>query len=348
MRAIVWILLLFLLGCVQPTMETPSVDTPTTPIETTPPIIVEEEPAIPTDVNVTILAGVKGPILANPTEAFDDMNAECAFGVCTLTFAYYPELDEGQTLHFNSLDYNLLNNTSVFLDEPHYYIVALTTDPVMKNGIFSYAKNDHTYVSNYWATFKKVNNALPLLEELSGLKLEDNYAVMWNSQYSTAGEYVGSNIIFLSQENPYLLSATMMHELTHSLTNTMHLPTWMNEGVAEYYAYRTMDIFHPKSGYKEGLEKWGNPVKSEKYDLSEFHPEFYDPAHTLIQNYAEKYGEDKLREVLKYFQENPLKYPSNMTEFNTNNTLILEKMRELSGDEKLASVEYVANLHVKK
>jgi len=218
----------------------------------------------------------------------------------------------------------------------------------MKNGIFSYAKNDHTYVSNYWATFKKVNNALPELEERTGLKLKENYAMMWNSQYSTAGEYVGSNIIFLSQENPYLLSATMLHELTHALTEEMNFPRWLNEGVAEYYAHEVLNIFHPKSKYEEGLEKWGNPVKGEPYNVSEFHEKFYDPSHTLVQNFAEKYGEEKLRELVSYFQGNPLDYSSNMKEFLETNEIILGKMRELSGDEKLVSVEYLANAHLKK
>lgn len=348
MRTIISIfILLFLFGCVQPAPATPTVETPTTPIEITPPVLVEEEP-IPTDVDVIILAGEKGPLFENVNENFDDVNSECAFGACTLTFAYYPELNEGQTLHFSSPDYNFLNDSSVFVSEPQYVILALTTDPVMKNGIFSYAKNDHPYVSNYWATFKKVNNALPKLEEYTGLELEDNYALVWNSQYSTAGEYVGSNIIFLSQENPYLLSATMMHELTHSLTDGMNLPTWMNEGVAEYYAYTTLDIFHPKSGYKEGLEKWGNPIASEEFDLTEFHQEFYDPSHTLVQNFAEKYGEENLRALVDYFLEHPLKRPSTMKAFEDNNEIILGKMRELSEDEKLVSVEYLADAHLKK
>jgi hypothetical protein len=140
----------------------------------------------------------------------------------------------------------------------------------------------------------------------------------------------------------------MLHELTHALTEKMNLPRWMNEGVAEYYAYEILDIFHAKSGHEEGLEKWGNPVLSEEFNYTEFHEKFYDPAHTLIQNFAEKYGEEKLRGVLAYFQENSLEYPSDMKEFYANNEIILGKMRELSEDEDLVSVGYLADAHLKK
>jgi hypothetical protein len=343
------ILAFFLLGCVQPAYEVPVETIPNETPSAPSPILNEETPLPPRDVNLTIISSEKGPVFEKvDTKTTKDTQVECALGACTLTFAYYPALEEGQTLRFISTDYNFLNATEVFVEEPQYLILALTTDSVMKNGIFSYAKNDHTYVSNYWATFKKVDNSLPKLEEKSGLSLLENYAVMWNSQFATAGEYYGSGVIFLSQENPYNLSTTIMHELTHSLTDGMNLPTWLNEGVADYYAYRSLGTSHIKTGYEEGLEKWGNPDKEEEYDLSEFHEEFYEPAHTLVQNFAEKYGEEKLRALLQYFSEHPLESPESMEAFLENNQIILDKMSELGGDEKLVSVEYLSNVHLKK
>ena len=144
-------LFLFLLGCVQPAPETIAMDIPAEPIPVTQPTVHETPPPLPTDVNFFIISSEKGPAFDKvDAKTTKDVQAECAFDTCTLTFAYYPALESGQVLHFNSTDYNFLNATEMTVKDPHYLILALTTDPIMKNGIFSYAKNDHTYVSNYF------------------------------------------------------------------------------------------------------------------------------------------------------------------------------------------------------
>lgn len=342
-----WILglifLLLLVGCItQPTP--PSNQQPTLPPVEPPPVIKppEEEPIV-TDVNLTIVKSTDGIHIQSGKE--DDLvyspQKVCENGVCLLSLQYSHAGD--LTVHITSNDYNVLNYSSFDLNKSNLFTVAVTEEPVLITCIFSYAKNDHTYVSNYFATFKHVCLFLDELATETGITIHPNYALVWNSQYHTAGEYLGSDIIFLSQENPYQLSPTIMHEITHSLMEEAHFPNWINEGLAEYYADKALDIFHPKTKYAEGLEKWtfgsGEPNVSNS---------FYESAHTTVQNFAEKYGEDTLRELTHHFIDHPFVFTIDVTKIQYNTETILAKMRSLTGDENITSVEYLANLHKKK
>lgn len=347
MRYALLLVLFLFLGCVNPPVSIP-IDQPIEEIPSDEPSIpVEEnEPVAITDQNIFIVNEVDGIHLQNQgTEdlVYSPKNV-CENGVCLLGVQYSSDVSK-LTVHVSSDDFNILNKNDFPLNKHPAFTVAVTEEPVMKTCVFSYAANDHTYVSNYFATFKHVCLFLDELETETGIPVHPNYALVWNSQFNTAGEYLGSDIIYLSQENPFKLSPTIMHELTHSLMQDARFPNWINEGLAEYYADQSLDIFHPKTGYAEGVEDWSfGPIDSNLNVSSEY----YESAHTIVQNFGEVYGEDTLRELTHYFIDHPLIRSHEIESIQENTEIVLAKMRDLTGDENIVSVKYLAELHKKK
>ncbi len=337
------LLVVLFLGCVS--QPPPGVEPPIPHPAEPPPVVAppEEEPPI-TDVFFTIVK--EGDDIHVQLEGEDDLvyssKNVCENGVCLLSMQYSIG-GKDLNAHVTSEDYNVLNQTLFNLRKTKTFTVAITEEPVLTTCIFSYAKNDHTYVSNYFATFKHVCLFMDELAQETGIEVHPNYALVWNSQYHTAGEYLGSDIIYLSQENPYKLSSTIMHELAHSLMEDAHFPNWINEGLAEYYSDKALDIFHPKTKYAEGVEDWTFGSGTEPNVSNAF----YESAHTTIQNFAEKYGEETLRELTHYFIEHPFYTTTSIATIQSNTETILAKMRSLTGDENIVSVEYLANLHQK-
>ena len=217
---------------------------------------------------------------------------------------------------------------------PQVIKLGLTEKGVRKRCVFTYPDSQLLLALNYFSSMDRACDSLTKLEVLTGVPVDRNYGLIFSTEYSFRGRYYGNNLIQYSIISPNYpgTSTVLVHEIVHSLFEEANFPNWLNEGLADYYSYSVFHKKFKKTGYLSGLDLWVD------YDNSDF----YDSAQTVVSNFAEKYGDDNLRKLTKYFIDNPLH-----SSFGVNNVHIIDKMQEITGDSDLNSVEYLANLYSK-
>ncbi len=264
-----------------------------------------------------------------------DKNEVCEKGTCILSLHYENGTEFPYALELQSDDYSILNPPSFALQGPANVLIALTQDEVLEKCVFRYAAHDHTYMSQYTTTFQKIcNDTEARFEAAIGYPLMPPYALVWESQRYSSGEYSGSNVIFLSKQNVFGLDVTVIHEMTHAVMQKAHFPTWFNEGIADYFAYEYYGRVHLPAPYFEGMETW------ETVDLTNttISTSAYNAAHYSVAQFVKKYGREKLQVLMDYYLENPFSIPKTTKEKLENSEKLLKKMREITGDEALISI----------
>ena len=252
--------------------------------------------------------------------------------VCTVTFEY-TGLDKDVNLHIVTSDFNLLNDNVYPANISNFFTVALAKNKTINDCIFTMSYDQRiAIIENYKNALGNVCSSVKKLEILTGLPVHKNYALIITFDEDYEGEYIPfSNVIFYSLRYPSYANRVLIHEVVHSLTEKANFPRWLNEGLSEYYSYKVFFEKHKKTGYIDGLDRW-------IYDKNYV---FYDSAHTAVQNFTERYGDQKLMELMQYFIQNPLEPIYDRV--TPNNEIIFTKMRELTGDNNLTSVKYLAN-----
>jgi len=142
--------------------------------------------------------------------------------------------------------------------------------------------------------FCNLSEKYPLINDF----LYDEYAIkieqgewQFSAWYRGEGQIV-INKVFMRAKN---LDIYIAHEIAHSATETLNLPTWLSEGIAQYSAYHFFgtDIKLGWYGF-EGFEKWDPNTASYGDNIKGYVHSGY-----IIRSFVKKYGNEQFKALLK-------------------------------------------------
>ncbi len=191
---------------------------------------------------------------------------------------------------------------------------------------------DEDYLDKSGYLFKPLCNIseYPIIKDF----LYDYYSInlVKSEGINFAAYYTGKGNIEISEHFKVAknLDLYLAHEIAHSSTETLNLPTWLNEGIAEYSAYRYF-----KTDYKlENLQHKDILHWIPSNSPSEIGNNIRGYAHSayIVKKFVVTYGDDKLRELIlaldgRINQEDTI---------DVKNSKVLEVIREVTNNPHLS------------
>lgn len=205
------------------------------------------------------------------------------------------------------------------------------------NFVFSY--ENEKYVLSNEGTYKKFCNftaGYPNIYEFLyneySVDLEKSEDWQFSAWYSGEGKVI-LNDQFKNAKN---LDLYLAHEIAHSSTENINLPTWLNEGIAGYASYRFFGTqFKLNRLWLDNLENWDPNSGSVGDNIRG-----YTHSGFVIRYYTEKYGDDFIRNLLKEVY-GKISY-SDTTEVK--NQKVLSAFKKVTGNESLTMEDILCKL----
>ena len=114
-----------------------------------------------------------------------------------------------------------------------------------------------------------------------------------------SAQYVGNGNIEINNHFRHAknLDLYLAHEVAHSATETLNLPIWLDEGIAQYSSYRYFGTHFKLDNVLiyEDILHW-----DPSYSISEYGDDnrAYAYASYVVKKFVDKYGDTKLRELI--------------------------------------------------
>ncbi len=163
---------------------------------------------------------------------------------------------------------------------------------------FIFNWEDEPYINKTSYKFKPLCNIseYPIIKDF----LYDYYLVTLVELDTTnfAAQYAGNGNIEINKHFKVAknLDLYLAHEIAHSATETLNLPDWLSEGIADYSAYRYFGTQYKLGNMKhKDILHW-----SPSYSQSDIGDNIRGYAHSayIVRKFVDKYGDDKLRELI--------------------------------------------------
>ena len=125
---------------------------------------------------------------------------------------------------------------------------------------------------------------------------EYNLVLAEGVDYSTMALYVGNADIWINKKywTNQLLSETLAHEITHSATEGLYLPPWLDEGIAVYterkFKGNQMGL---KKVYFGDLANW-DPQNTDQYTNGII----YAHSGYVVRELVDEYGEEMISKLI--------------------------------------------------
>ena len=151
----------------------------------------------------------------------------------------------------------------------------------------------------------------------------------------TAALYVGNarievNKKFAEAKN---LDFYLAHEIAHSSTETLFLPDWLNEGIAQYSAYRYFGTLGKlNSRYWEGLLKWDPHTASIGDNIKGYYHSGY-----VLKMFVKNYGDETFKSLL-FELDGKMKAGDSI---DIKNIEILNAVRKVTGNQTIELIDIV-------
>jgi hypothetical protein len=157
------------------------------------------------------------------------------------------------------------------------------------------------YISMHYVLLD-VCNDLDEISEITGQEPWEFYLVRFNNSKAYKGVYGfytrGTGIITITVDNPKnsLLRPVLVHELSHSFTDGLRLPTWLDEGIAEYVKEEITGSSYRVSEYVYNLAVWNDNLRS---SFIEREVELrYGTSAYVVREMIDWYGEVEFKEMI--------------------------------------------------
>jgi hypothetical protein len=175
--------------------------------------------------------------------------------------------------------------------------------------------------------FCNLSEKYPLINDF----LYNEYSVKIEQEnWQVAAAYAGQGQIIINKQfmRAKNLDIYIVHEIAHSATETLNLPTWLNEGIAEYSAYHFFGTESKLSWYGfEGFEKW-NPSTATYGD----NIKGYTHSGYIIKSFVKKYGDESFKALLRDLY-GKIDYDDNI---DIKNQKVLAAFRDILKNESLS------------
>lgn len=194
------------------------------------------------------------------------------------------------------------------------------------NFVFDY-ENEQWAKEQEWIfkDFCNLSDHYPHIKEF----LYDEYKVelVDSDNIENPAWYYGGGVIIINKRfrNAKIFDIYFAHEIAHSAAEDLNLPIWLDEGIAQYSAYRFFGTQGKlkRSWYKNIETNWDGSLQAYAY------------AGNIVMNFIETYGEDKFKEFLidingKIDLDDPIE---------VKNKKVLESLRKVTGNENLTLQE---------
>ncbi len=151
-----------------------------------------------------------------------------------------------------------------------------------------------------------------------------------------AAAYFGNGTLILNElyPSPEALALTLAHEITHSATESLNLPPWLNEGIASYLSQRYLHISYLQGGYYfDGILEWSPNFNSKTEEIVRF----YTQTAYAVRKFTEKYGDDSLKNLLIELDGKI----SRDDDINTKNQKVLETIQKITNNNTITLKDIV-------
>ena len=206
------------------------------------------------------------------------------------------------------------------------------------NFVFNYDMEE--YVKKLEWAFKKFCNfseGYPNIREF--LYNEYFVEIEESDEVQFVAWYVGNGKIIINKrfKRGQNFDMYLAHEIAHSAAEALSLPSWLDEGIAQYAAYRFFNVqFKLKWYWFEGVEKWEPSTASISNNIKGYQHTGY-----IIRDFVESYGDDFIRDLLKEL-DGKINYGDDI---DKKNQKVFDAIRKIVKNESL-SVEEI--IHKKK
>ncbi len=184
--------------------------------------------------------------------------------------------------------------------------IAYTFSPTIQKKCFKMSEMQYkTYLER--KDIELYCNKLTELNGITGLNFDDNFALFVTSQPVSelryAARYLGNNSVEVDAFSLYgqKIWVVILHEFVHYGAEGLNLPSWFEEGLADYASYTVNDelIYKPEPT-PEQITEW-DPYNNIFDD--EENSRRYNYVAYAIKIFAREHGKDKLPEALRYYGE---------------------------------------------
>ncbi len=224
----------------------------------------------------------------------------------------------GQVVYESSEDYSGLYKEPVSFTGYHYC-----------NFVFDYELEDYAKEQEWiFKKFCNLSENYPVIKDF----LYDEYFVDVESsdewQFS-AWYYGGGNIIINNKfKRAKNLDIYIAHEIAHSSTENLNLPTWLDEGIAQYSGYRFFGTQTKLTRFWfQGIEKWNPNTASVGENIKGYTHSGY-----IIRYFVEEYGDNFISDLLKELY-GKINYEDDI---DTKNQKVLSAFRKVTNNENLS------------
>jgi len=219
-------------------------------------------------------------------------------------------------------DYGSLQKEEVNFEGYHYCIFVF--DPKYEN----YTKTQNLIYNE----FCNVSERFPQIQEF----LYNEYKVdIEKEEWQTAALYTGNGIIILNDQfkSAKNLDLYLAHEIAHSSTESLNIPAWFSEGIAEYSGYRFYGTQYKLNPF------WFDTFASwdPSYDTYAINIKGYAHAGFVVRHMIETYGVDSFKKILINL-DGKIGYSDNT---DTKNQKIVEAVREVTGNQTITLMDII-------
>jgi hypothetical protein len=254
------------------------------------------------------------------------IDSECFDDVC---LSYFLVTDSGPYV-LEDGNYTILNYLKDDIYYPRYSAFVYTNSTPHKFCDFITSQNQSRYLelNSPLSTICDLRKDDPII----GQWLYDNYTFYYTPlEFPIAAIYAGAGVMKISTgaKMSASLKLYVLHEIVHSSTEELELPTWLAEGIAEYVSYAWIGKNHTKARRYEQLELWD--ISTEIRPSGDEAVWAYTNAGYAIRRFVEKHGEESMKAVLLEL-EGKIGFGEHVT---TKNAKVLDAIRTATGNETL-------------
>ncbi len=195
--------------------------------------------------------------------------------------------------------------------------------------IFVFDEQYAEYIVNKTAykNFCNLSERFPQIQEF--LYNEYKIDMEKNEEWQFPAWYVGDARITLNYKykSAKNLDLYLAHEIAHSSTESLNLPSWFNEGIAQYSAYKFFGTqFKLTPFWFEGFEYWNPDTASYAENIAG-----YQHAGYVVKRLVENYGEDVFKKILVNLN-GKISYEEDI---DTKNKLVIEAIRLATNNQSI-------------
>jgi len=219
------------------------------------------------------------------------------------------------------LDYDLDFKTI----ETEHFIVKYLGELELKDWICEEAEKGYSIATENYGEAPKDKTIIKLYDDRELLRQSVKLSFGW--QFGGWYEYPESiKFLKLERETKHF-SRGIAHELIHKITigeSANNMPYWVAEGLAEY--------FSKEDSIKDSYQPTFKLIELDKIDLENYEGnvyEYYKSSRYYIDKIINKYGIDKVKEILKGLSEYGLQEKTNGEIYLENNKRFYEVLQKV-------------------